>query len=201
MIKAIFFDSGNVLVREGYRPGIEEYEKKYGIPTGKLYEAAHAQSWKRFTLGYITENDYLLDVAKNFDGELDTNELKNIIYSRFISNAELLDFIRTLHEKFILGVISNNPKEWFDFFVKTFGWDEIFQVKAVSSYTHIRKPDPEIFQYALDQAKVKADESIYIDDRPDIIQGAESLGINIIIYKNVDQFKKTLNNFINKYNN
>ena len=198
MIKAIFFDSGNVLVREGYTPGIAEYEEKYGIEKGKLYASAHDRTyWKDFTLGNITEDEYFQHLKDDFVGELNITVLKEIIYKNFISNDELLNYIKTLKGKFILGIISNNPKEWFEYCSSTFGWSNLFTVKAVSGYLHIRKPDKLIFQHALDSVKVKGSESIYIDDRSDRVSGAKEVNMNILIYDNVNKLKSDFENLIN----
>lgn len=199
MIKAIFFDSGNVLVREGYTPGIAEYEEKYGIKKGKLYASAHDRTyWKDFTLGNITEDEYFRQLKNDFVGELNIPALKEIIYKNFISNDELLDYIKTLKGKFILGIISNNPKELFEYCLNTFGWNDVFAVKAVSSYLHVRKPDEEIFQQALELAKIKGNEAIYVDDRTDRVSGAKEADMNTLIYNNVHKLKsvfKKLSNF------
>src|SRR3989344_5760140 len=70
---------------------------------------------------------------------------------------------------------------------------ELIKYKIISCYTHFRKPDKRMFQMALDQAGVKAEESVYVDDRPDRIDGAKELGMQIIIYKNsLSQFKNDL---------
>jgi len=197
MIKALFFDSGNVLVKEGYTPGIAEYEEKHDIEKGKLHISAHDRPyWRNFTLGNITEEEYFRQLKNDFQGSLDIAELKETIYKNFIPNRELVDFIRTLKDKFILGIISNNPKEWIEYCSRTFGWSDLFAVKAVSGYLHIRKPDKLIFQRALELAKVEDNEAVYIDDRPDRIEGAQSLGIKIIIFEGVDKLKNDLNNLI-----
>ena len=198
MIKAIFFDSGNVLVREGYTPGIAEYEKKNKIKKGKLYASAHDRPyWKDFTLGNITEEQYFTFLRKDFTDKLDIIELKTTIYNNFISNSELLNFIKSLSSRFVLGVISNNPKEWFEYCQRKFGWDKLFTINIVSGHLHVRKPDERIFKQALVMAKLKGSESIYIDDRPDRVQGARDAGMNIIIYKDVAELKKDFNILIN----
>lgn len=150
MTKALFFDSGDVLVKDGFRSGIAMMERKHRFPVGSLYIAAHDhQYWKDFTLGKITERRYLACVRKNFQFDLDTAELIRVIMRSFVSNRPLLSFIRTLKGRYTLGIISNNPKEWFDYFWENYGWNRIFSVRAVSGYLHIRKPDLRIFHYAL----------------------------------------------------
>ena len=59
MIKALFFDSGDVVVKEGFTPGITEFENAHNLPKGSVYAAAHDQPyWREFTLGNITEDQY-----------------------------------------------------------------------------------------------------------------------------------------------
>ncbi|MDD2807058.1 MAG: HAD family phosphatase [Patescibacteria group bacterium] len=198
MIKAVFFDSGRVLVQEDYVSCIAEYEEKLGIKKGKLYESVHDRLyWTDFTLGKITEENYFNQLANDFVGSLDIEKLKEVIYDNFILNTELADYLITLKDRFTLGIISNNPKEWFDYCSKIFDWQDIFDVKAVSGYLHIRKPDIRIFQQALEIAKINGNEAIYVDDRPDRVDGAKALGMKIIIYSNVEKFKIDLHNIIN----
>jgi HAD superfamily hydrolase (TIGR01509 family) len=193
MIKALFFDSGNVLAIEGFTPGVAEYEKINSILAGKLYASAHdRQYWKDFTLGKISEQEYFKCVADDFKEALDVEKLRAVIYQNFHINRELLEYIKTLKNKYVLGIISNNPKEMFDYLSATGGWNEIFDVKAISGYAHLRKPDAKIYEYALKQAKVTGLESVYIDDRPDRVQGAKQNNMKIIIYKNLEQLKKDL---------
>ena len=193
MIKAIFFDNGNVLMKEGYRPGIKEYEQKHNIEEGLLYVSAHDRPfWKEFTKGNITEKQYLEDTKEDFKGELNVTELMDIINRKSLPNTELLAYLPELKQRFTLGVISNNPKEWFDYYEQEFGFGNTFSVKAVSGYVHMRKPGQEIFKWALAQAKVTGPESIYIDDRPDRVGGAESLGMKVIIYKDLPQLRNDI---------
>jgi putative hydrolase of the HAD superfamily len=186
MVKVIFFDSVNVLIEGGFASGIESYEKANSMKKSSLYEAMHDfPYWKEFTLGNITEENYFSQVARHLDGELDLKQLKKAILDNFIPNVELIEYIKKLKRKYKVGIISNSPKEWFEYFYRKFDWDAIFDVIAVSGYVHIRKPDREIFKHALGLANVSGSEAIYIDDRPERTEGAESLGMKIIIYREV----------------
>ena len=198
MIKAIFFDSGDVLVKLGFASGIREYEEKYSLPNGRLYAAAHDRPyWRDFTLGKITEDDYLGHIAQDLDHNFDKEEFKRLIVEKFASNEDLIAYIRTLKPKHILGIISNNPKEWFEYFFAEFGWAQVFDVKAVSGYLHVRKPDVRIFEYALGQAGVKGSEAVYIDNRPERVEGGENLGMKILIYKDNQQIRHELSSLLN----
>jgi FMN phosphatase YigB (HAD superfamily) len=51
-----------------------------------------------------------------------------------------------------------------------------------SCFVHVRKPDVDIFQLALDIAQVPARQIIYIENTPMFVQVAEGLGIRAILH-------------------
>lgn len=195
-IKALFFDIADVLAFESFTIGIRQYEYLHQIPAGELYAAIHDHSyWKDFSLGKVSEAEYFQSVKNSFPGELDLSELKELILSGFSPDYRLIDFLRTLAGRYLLGIISNHPKEWFDYFFNLGALGEIFRVNAVSGYLGVRKPDKAIFESALKMAGVSPREAIYVDDRLEMTEEAERLGIRIIIYKGVENFKIELKKF------
>ncbi|MEM6529730.1 MAG: HAD-IA family hydrolase [Chloroflexota bacterium] len=56
-----------------------------------------------------------------------------------------------------------------------------FPVIVISEASGVRKPDPTIFQIALSQMEVQAENAVYIGDNPDAdIQGARNAGLKTI---------------------
>ncbi len=195
-IKAIFFDVADVLAVESFTLGIRQYEYLHGVPSGQLYAAIHDHSyWKDFSFGRISEEEYFQSVRDHFSGALDLAELKELILSGLVPNGELIDFLRPLAGRYQLGIISNNPREWFDYFYQQNKLEEIFRITAVSGYLGVRKPDQAIFSQALKMAGVAPAEAIYVDDRKEMTGEAAGLGINIIIYKGLENFKSELKKF------
>lgn len=197
MIKAIFFDTGDVIYREGFPRAVYRMEQRHRYPRGSLYRSCHDhQYWRDFTLGKITEQKYLHYVAKDFKSEtglrLNRREFKTGIRrdGRLIPGIRVL--LHQLQRRYFLGTVSNHPAEWYFSLIRRFRIQQIFTIHAVSGMVHYRKPGIEIFKYALRQAGVHASESIYIDDRPDRIQGAKKLGMHVIAFRSVKQLKKDL---------
>jgi putative hydrolase of the HAD superfamily len=60
--------------------------------------------------------------------------------------------------------------------VARFRLGELADYMVFSCVVKLRKPDPEIWQLALNLVQVKASECIYIDDRPIFAQFAAELG-------------------------
>jgi putative hydrolase of the HAD superfamily len=71
----------------------------------------------------------------------------------------------------------------------------MFNVQVFSCLEGIRKPQMEIYKLTLNRLGVSSGQTLFIDDRPDYIAGAERVGINAILFKNIDQLKKDLSMF------
>ncbi len=195
-IQAIFFDISDVLATGSIIPGIRHYESIHGIEKDRLYIAVHDHSyWKDFSLGKISEAEYFKSVEKSFSGELDITELKESLLGSLAPNKMLVELVKTLANRYIIGVVSNNPKEWFDIFCERNKLNDVFKVKAVSGHLGIRKPDKRLFEIALKIAGAAPENSIYVDDRPEMTIEAAELGINILIYQGLEKFKEDLKKF------
>jgi REG-2-like HAD superfamily hydrolase len=64
-----------------------------------------------------------------------------------------------------------------------------FDFIAASSRVGFEKPHPEIFQWALDQAKVRPDEAIHVGDHLDAdVAGAQGVGIHAVLIDRRERF-------------
>src|SRR5206468_12283532 len=76
-----------------------------------------------------------------------------------------------------LGVISNF-EEWLERLLESLGVRDVFAVRVVSGVEGMEKPDPRIFEVALERAGVGAGESVYVGDNPMFdTDPAEALGM------------------------
>lgn len=196
MIKAIFFDLDGVLYTGGYKNFVAAYEAEFNIPNGEFYKIIHEHpAWQEFTLGNISEKDFF-QICEQRSGQytFDSKRCIELLKESTIINTALINYIKNkLFPKYIIGIISNNPKEWYKRFVGDTGIKDIIKVHTVSSHEHIRKPDAAIFQIALDRAGIKGEEAIYVDDRPERTDGAKEVGMNVIIFDgNLNNFKKVI---------
>jgi putative hydrolase of the HAD superfamily len=72
-------------------------------------------------------------------------------------------------------------------------WD-LFHGVVISSRIKKVKPDIEIYQYLLDKYQLMPSESVFIDDVPENLEAAESLGIRTIRFFNATQCEQALAN-------
>jgi putative hydrolase of the HAD superfamily len=64
-----------------------------------------------------------------------------------------------------------------------------------SCYVQTRKPDKEIYQFALNLAQAQPEEVIYIDDRLVLIEAARQLGLNAIHHTSIANTGAALSGF------
>lgn len=101
---------------------------------------------------------------------------------RFYYDAE--QTLSILSRKYKLGIIANQSRDVLQLLDK-FNFREFFNVVIVSSEVNMNKPDPRIFQLAMDRAANNSKRYVMIGDRLDTdISPANKLGMKTIRYTN-----------------
>jgi 2-haloacid dehalogenase len=90
--------------------------------------------------------------------------------------------------------LTNWSAETFPVALKLFPFLHWFEGIVVSGTEKTRKPYAEIYQITLDRFKIKAEESLFIDDNERNIKGAMALGIDGIHFQSPQQLRKELEN-------
>lgn len=95
-------------------------------------------------------------------------------------------------------LLSNDVQEWSVFLTSYHHLDPFFKAKIVSGEVHMRKPDREIFLYALDRLKCKPGECIFVDNSVKNLLVAKELGIPTILFNRdgEDYDGKAVNDFV-----
>jgi putative hydrolase of the HAD superfamily len=79
-------------------------------------------------------------------------------------------------------VVSNEARELNSYRIQKFKLDGFVDLFISSCFVHVRKPDEDIFRFALDISQAQARQVVYIDNTPMFIQIAEGLGIRSILH-------------------
>jgi putative hydrolase of the HAD superfamily len=114
----------------------------------------------------------------------------------FEGTFEILDYLRF---KYDLHIITNGFEEAQDRKMTTSNIRKYFKTITNAEMAGVKKPDPKIFNFALDLAKAKPQESIMIGDSLEAdIEGAHSIGMDTIHfdYKDLQRdhnFKRVTN--------
>jgi 5'-nucleotidase len=76
------------------------------------------------------------------------------------------EMLRRLQKRYLLGIVTNGPHDMQEGKIDRLGLKELFPSKHVwiSNVVGMAKPDPRIYQLALDYFNVKAEETLFVGD-------------------------------------
>jgi putative hydrolase of the HAD superfamily len=187
-IKALIWDLEGVLMVTDDDNLPLTVAKKLNAPYEKVRELFFSDTNDKVDLGEITQaqfNEYILDTLQISRDK--SYLLEEIINKDFYIDKDLLVKIEVMRREYKTGLLSNfsndlRPKienEW----AIGCAFDEII----ISCEVGMIKPDPAIFDLMLDRLGVKANESVFIDDRIKNIDGAKEMGFHTIFFTDKDQ--------------
>ena len=114
-------------------------------------------------------------------------------------NEELVEFIRKIKENHKVILLSNASSTYLRKILNRYELIPLFDEIIISSEVKLVKPGSEIYQLALDRMQAKPEESVMIDDNMVNVNGAKQIGIDGILYTNVnsliEELKQDLNCF------
>ena len=200
-IKAIIFDLGGVLVNLDYS---NFYKQIIALsPLEKPQTRIMLEFFRQSDLyhqGKMTDEEFyklaceILQVCMINQNQF--YEAFNSIISGS-SQPEMISLLKELKDmkKYKLIALSNVNSSHWDYLLKK-KWDllEYFGEFILSHEVHLTKPDPRIFQLAIEKSECNAEEIVYVDDGLNNIRSANDLGIRGIYFTNVEdlieEFKK-----------
>ena len=177
MLKNIVFDLGGVVVAHNAESFKEKLGEFFSFVFGPDMKCV-PMFWQDYDRGVLTIDETAAEVAKlrNCTAEI---AKEHMLYA--ISLQEEVEptakLIKELKAKgYKIYALSNMSKEYIEFLRKLPVFD-YFDYQVVSSEIHLGKPDPKIYNYLLEHCELNPAETIFIDDRKDNVEVAESVGI------------------------
>lgn len=199
MIKAIILDLGGVYFSDGTKIASQTLSKKFNLEIELISNTIGAKSklGNSYRKGEITLDEFWNDVKKELNIQGNNNKLNHIFLESYSPNERLILKIKELKQKGIkIYYLSDNTKERSEYLQKKFNYQENF-IDGVYSFKvkHTKKEGSEIFKIAINKIGEKPENLIYVDDKEDYLIPAKKLGMNVICFKNNEQFEKKLKKF------
>lgn len=196
-INAIFFDLGGVLLRTENKTIRQNLAGEFNMTYEEIDEFVfNCPTAKLASVGKITEDEHWLDVTKRLElPEKEMPRIRDSFFSGDVLDQELLRFLRNSRGKLKTGLISNawtGLRPW----ILREKFEDAFDFMTISAEVGWAKPDPRIYEFALDKLGVKAAESIFIDDVILNIQAANQLGMHGIWFRSALQTLADIQSFV-----
>lgn len=193
MIKAVIFDFFGVLAVRGSVGFRQTY---FADDELKMAQAKKLQD--ELGLGKIGYDDFVDGLAKLGGVDRDTVLKYTEDYQ---PNQELLDYIRAeLKPAYKLGIISNAGADWV---LRILGRSntKLFNDIILSYQVEVIKPEAEIYRMSARNLGVQASECVFVDDITTYCDGARTVGMKAIWYKDFEQMKSELEKLLRSISN
>jgi putative hydrolase of the HAD superfamily len=90
------------------------------------------------------------------------------------------------------AILSNMGDDVLASVERAFGWIHGFDVLVWSYQLGIAKPDPQLYRHTLAELRVRAEETLFIDDKLPNVEAARALGIQAIQFSSVERLREDL---------
>ena len=196
-IRAVFFDLGGVILRTEYQAPREHLAERLNLIYEDVYRAVfESETSRKASLGTVSEDEHWDAVTRKLGRPVtEAKAIRDEFFAGDMIDRGLLDFIRSLRPRYTTGVISN---AWPNLraYIAENKFDDAFDSLTISAEVGVMKPQPKIFQLALEQAKVQASEAVFVDDTPANIEAANTLGMHGILFRDPRETLAELKNFL-----
>jgi len=197
-IKNIVFDFGGVLIDLDRNACINAFIQ-LGLKNVEEYLSDYKQNgiFKKLETGEISSEQFR-DEVRNITGKpLSDEEIDNawLIFLLDVPD-EKLEMLLNLRKKYRVFMLSNTNAIHIDNTLsKAFDrnghvFDDYFEKAYFSYKTGYAKPDKEIFEFMLNDAGIKAEETLFIDDSEANITVAKELGFKTFQPKPFEDFSE-----------
>ena len=196
-IRAVFFDLGGVLLRTEFQAPRQRLAERLGMEYDDLVRIVFdSDSGIRATIGQISSEEHWNSVMKRLKRPAsELAAIRDEFFAGDILDRTLLAYLRSLRGKYKTGLISNAWGDLRDYIVRE-KFDDAFDKMIISAEVGAAKPEPKIFQIALEQFGVRPNEAVFVDDFQVNIAGCEKVGMKGIHFKDpetvLQQLKKLL---------
>jgi len=182
-IEAIIFDFGGVMVPFSQMDSLQEQESRLGLQPGGLAEMLwQSPDWRLAEVGVITDEEYWRRTGARlgFYTPGAIRDFQQDLFRDAKTDRRMADLVRGLRGRYHTGLLSNASDVLPRLLRERYGLDGLFDVEVISALVGLAKPDPAIYQLALDRLGTAPEATVFVDDYEPNVAAAAALGIRAI---------------------
>lgn len=200
MIKDIVFDFGGVLTTIDTDRALQKF-RELGVERPEEYINSYCQKGPFFELenGDIGAEEFCDALGRLCGRSITFDQAKDAWLGFLVEiHTHLLEYLQTLRGKYRLSVLSNtNPfiQSWAltgDFTPTGKSLADYFDMLFFSYRMNCSKPGSEIYRKMLEEGRMKAEETLFVDDSTKNIEAAAKEGISTLLVINGENWRTAL---------
>ena len=151
-------------------------EKLKNLDVKSFFES---EAFASFEKGEISPEIFRKRVVENYDLEIDAENFDKawnaLLLELYPDAADNVSELKKFGKVFLLS--NTNETHYRNFFPKREAFFDLFDYCLFSFQTGYRKPQPEIFEYALEKFGADKSRSIFLDDSEANVEAARKVGL------------------------
>jgi putative hydrolase of the HAD superfamily len=202
-IAAFFIDFGGVLYRTPDVKWARRMQSWLGLEqdpvlTAIISSPEDSEFIAAIMVGEILEADVWKMVSERWKiNPVLLDFFRRRLTSRRWLNHELIEFITGLRPRYKTAILSNAGSDARRTFSEAFGFHRLVDEMIISAEVRVAKPDPRIFQIAVERLGVRPQDAVLLDDLLLNVHAARNFGLKAVHFQTTSQALEDLKNIIN----
>jgi HAD superfamily hydrolase (TIGR01509 family) len=123
---------------------------------------------------------------------------RSTVHTSSVIDQAVLDYIKELRKNYKTAMLSNVAPGGLKIWFKPGELEQYFDVAIASGDIGFAKPEPEAYEITADELGLRLEECVMIDDRQELCEGAQAVGMKSIRYLGLNQLKRDLSAILNR---
>jgi HAD superfamily hydrolase (TIGR01549 family) len=195
-LKAVIFDLGNVLVDFDHTIAAKRISQFSDKTPQEIFDLFFDSGLTGlFEEGKIAPQRFFLGIKDALHLKLEYEDFLSIWNEIFFlteKNLFVYKIAKALKDNLKIALLTNINALHFDYLKKNYPVFDVFHHIVTSFEVGARKPHPLIYNKVLELLKVEPKNAFYTDDRSDLIEKANSLGIKGFVFTGVEKLRRDL---------
>jgi glucose-1-phosphatase len=195
MIEVVYLDLGKVLIDFDYAVAGQKILEISPLPLTEIAKVlSEPKLLFEFETGKLSTIEYYKIICEALEIQISLDEFRILWGSMFLTEPLVSEeFIQNLKRKNRLILLSNTNEIHFEYLVERFPILNQIEERLLSYRVGYMKPDPQIFQLAIEKAGGVPEKIFFVDDRLENVEGARAAGIQAIQFKSEKQLRQEMN--------
>lgn len=194
VIKAILFDLGNVIVPFDFKRAYAKLGPLCSCPVTEISARLRSTDLvSRFETGRIAAEPFVAELSTLLDLKTTYSEFCDLWTSVFFEDTLVPEsLIAGLHGRHRLVILSNTNPIHFSMLKARYPVFRHFDDFVLSYQVGALKPEPEIYQEAIQRAGCRPDECFFTDDIAVNVEAARNHGMDAVQFLSAEQLEQEL---------
>ena len=187
-IRAVLFDFGGVLAKEGFRKGLADIARQQGLDPQAVHQAAADAIYESgYILGQGTVEEFwrILHAKTGLAG--DSSALFQAVAAGFILRPRMFALVDALRAQGYITAILSDQSDWLDRLDAQLNFFRSFDRVYNSFHLGKGKRDASLFADVARDLGLAPHAIAFVDDDPGNVERARSQGIKGVLFQSEDQ--------------